>query len=96
MRKDQDRLDKLAAIPRTWAPGEEPTPGEWAKWFLGMRSEDQELVAWWVITRAEYDTQCYLSDHEGQIRDLTHALEKLGRRDGIRDSVTGRLNETDH
>lgn len=70
----------------TWEPGIEPTPEQWAAWFVAQPADERVKIADHVIQNARIAVRCFEADHEGRLSQQPQMLAEA-RAEALREAA---------
>lgn len=64
--------------PRSWPDNAEPTPQEFADWIAVCTPDERLHVAESALRHASRSSNCFVTDHEGELDFLRAEMRRLG------------------
>lgn len=67
----------------TWAAGVEPTPAQWAEWFVSQDAVDREALAERVLGSEREAADCFLRNHAGLEDEARYLRSRIAETEAL-------------
>lgn len=63
--------------PITWPENVEPTPEQFADWFVSNDRDERIAIAGQLLDQARVGALCFLADHTALVDEITYLMQRL-------------------